>query len=92
MDTVAGMFYGQDLTWLKQHQVELRNALSAISLGKSYTIQGRQVTREDYNRMADALSAVTAEVNRQEAIANGSTLPGSGSRVVYADFSQTSNL
>jgi biotin synthase-like enzyme len=80
-----GLYYGQDIAWLKQHQLELRNALSAIALGKTVVIAGRQISREDYDKVATALSAVTAEINRQTAITNGTT-DNTSQRVAYSNF------
>ena len=86
MANLSGHFRDQDLSWLKSHQIELRNALTAISLGQSYTISGRSVTQADYQTLANALAEVTGEVKRQEAVLAGTPLPGSGSRVIYMNY------
>jgi len=80
----ASQYYGQDLAWLKQHQIELRNCLSAITTGQQYQINGRSVTRADYNVMAASLSAVTEEINRQQAVLAGGQQPAG--TVIYASF------
>ena len=41
--------------------------------------------REDYDKVATALSAVTAEINRQTAITNGTT-DNTSQRVAYSNF------
>lgn len=90
MATISGAFRGQDLSWLKSHQIELRNALSAIAASQSYSIGGRQVTMADYPTLAESLSSVTAEINRQVAEAAGTPLAGASSRVVYPNFGSIS--
>lgn len=86
MATLSGHFTDQDISWLKSHQIEIRNALTAITLGQSYTISGRSVTQADYQTLADALAAVTFEIKRQDGIANGTPVAGSDSRIIYVNF------
>lgn len=86
MATNASVFYGQDIGFLRRHKAELEGALSAIALGKTVTIAGRQIGREDYDVIASALSAVNFEIKRQESIAADGTEPLSSSRVFYPDF------
>lgn len=85
MDIDPELFHGQDLAWLRTHQIELRNALSAISVGAEVTIAGRTVRRENYNTVATNLKLVTAEISRQDSLSTDS--PQDGSRVSFADFS-----
>lgn len=77
-------FYGADLAWLRTHRIELQNCLSAISLGQSYTVAGRAITRANYNEMRTALGGVTAEITRQESILAGAAQ--SNSRSVFPRF------
>lgn len=83
-----GALYGQDLAWLKQLQVELRSAISAVVLAKSYTINGRQVTRENLIELQQTLSSVSIEIQRQTDVSNGVPGASAPARVVYADFSK----
>lgn len=77
-------FYGADLAWLRTHRIELQNCLSAISLGQSYTVNGRAITRANYDQIRSALGAVAAEITRQEAILAGTTQ--TNSRSVFPRF------
>lgn len=80
----ASQFYGLELNWLKQHKGNLLRALDAISLGQSYSIGDRTLTRANYNEILSAVSAVQSEITRQEAVASSGTQPGG--MVVYANF------
>jgi len=80
----ASQFYGLDLVWLKRHKENLLRALDAISLGQSYSIGDKTLTRADYDQILSAAGAVQAEISRQESeTAEGQQPSG---MVVYADF------
>lgn len=80
----ASQFYGLDLDWLKKHKANLLQALDAITLGQSYSIGDKTLTRADYPSLLSALAAVQSEITRQEAIVNDETQPAG--MVVYANF------
>ena len=73
------MFFGQDLAWLAAFKEDLKAAIRAAALGRSVSIQGRTVSRQDMALLAAALSDVQSEIDRQ----NGETVP---ERVTTADF------
>jgi hypothetical protein len=79
-DNFLGTFYGQDLVWLTTLRTSLRDAITAVTLGKTVSIAGRLVTREDLSNLTAALRAVQVEIDRQ----NGAAQP---SRTIYTDFS-----
>lgn len=82
----ASDFYGFPLDWLKRHHANLLAALEAISLGQSYTIGDKSLTRANYNEILSAAKAVQGEITRQEAVTAEGQQPSG--MVVYADFSK----
>lgn len=80
----AAQYYGLDLVWLKRHKENLLRALDAISLGQSYSIGDKTLTRADYNQLLSAAAAVQAEISRQESDTVDGQQPSG--MVVYADF------
>ena len=93
MNSIFGDLYGQDLTWLKNLEVQLRSAIEAASNSQMWILTSplggeRRVQHQDLPVLTESLFAVHAEIDRQEAIANQTdpqVMPKS--RVVYPNFS-----
>lgn len=77
---MIGDYYRQDLGWLTSHRDNVRKAIDAVTMGKSVSIAGRMVSREDLPTLTADLKAVQQEIDRQNNIAQPA-------RTVVSDFS-----
>ena len=82
---LTASFSGWSLEELQQHRADLMAAIKAITKGKSYTIDNRQLTRMAYQIVQEAIAKVNAEILNLTQEGNG-VVPNR-TRCTYPDFS-----